>query len=588
MKTNNGFQFRIIIAIVAFIIGIGPKVITAQKLYQDRIYDPVVLRGDVLSSFYDVPINQIFMYAYRDSIQAWTVMPFQIDEMEYGEDPFSPGAYQDFYFLPDDGLLDLRDELVFMVRDLGDKAPGSAWIENEASKSYQRLEITISDPNDPNNQAYGYLFRSSTITEPIPSPYGFSFDPSNQLVSNNYYSVRLSKVNGLIEDVIIKPPFGSGVDIFDTQKLRFIGVFDLGIITIGIGKNGAPAANERDNLYVYNENDVNNYHLWCTPKPVVRFIREVRQTIRFGDFVMDETAFYVKTKFYPFSGTIGGGADLDPETLKKEFNMSEDIYVRLDLLRQSWDFNNAAAGMKFFNRHNQNAVIDGIPDQVDRTIQAPIKEWALTTGNQGSLFTYAEFKDTTWQNVELYFYDNKNGGQADETNIEGGDTGDSVSYGDQGILFHSHASDSVSLKLNFTAYFLPKNLTQAGGEQMAYAMENPVKANSQAQSYSAQAVEKKSFDAPKSYALYQNYPNPFNSSTVISFALPAKQKVTLKIYDSNGRMVTKLADSFFKAGTHSLRWDGTDERNRNAASGVYFYQFQTNDFSSVKKLILLR
>ncbi len=576
------------ILFIVILLGNTANSLSEKKLYHDRIYEPVILRGDKLAPFYDVPINEIFMYAYHESTQTWTMMPFQIDEMENGEDPFSPGAYQDFYFIQDDGLLDLRDELVFMVRDLGDRAPAYAWIQNEESKNEQRLEIMISDPNDRNDRAYGYLFRSTSLSDEIPTPYGFSFDLMNQIVGNNYYSVRLSKNNGLIEDVIIKPPFGSGVDIFDTQKLRFIGVLDLGIITIGIGKNGTQAANERDNLYVYNENDVDNYHLWYTPKPVVRLIREVRQTIRFGDFVMDETAFYVKTKFYPFSGTIGGGADLDPETLKKEFNMSEDIYLRLELLRQSWDFNVAAEGMQFFNRHNQNILIDGISDQINKTIQTPIKEWTLTTGNQGSMFTHVEFKDTTWQNVDLYFYDNKNGGQADETYIEGGDTGDGVSYGDEGILLQSHSSDSVSLKLNFTAYFLPKNLIETDGEKLAYSIENPISVLSLAQSYSTQHVEKKSFDAPKSYALYQNYPNPFNNSTLISFALPSNQKVTLKIYDNNGHLVTKLADGFFKAGTHYLHWDGTDERNRNVASGVYFYEFHAKNYSSVKKLILLR
>ncbi len=559
-----------------------------KKLYHDRIYEPVVLRGEVLSPFYEVPISEIFMYAFHESTQTWTLIPFQFDEMEYGEDPFRPGAFQDFYFLPDDGRLDFRDELSFMVRDLGDRAPNSNWIENDESKKHPRLEIVVADPKDPNLRAYGYLFRSSTIKDPIPSPYGFSLDPINQIVSNNYYSVRLNPSNGLIEDIVIQPPFGSGVDIFDTQKLRFIGVFDFGIITIGIGKNGAPAANERDNLYVYNENDSDNYHLWVTPKPVVRLIREVRQTIRFGDFVMDETAFYVKTKFYPFSGTIGGGADLDPETLKKEFNTTEDIYLRLELLRQSWDFNAAATGMKFFNRYNQNITIDGIPDQIDRRIPTPIKEWTLTTGDQGSLFTYAEFQDTTWEEVALYFHDNRYGGQADETYIDGGDTGDSVSYGDQGILFRSHPSDSVSLKLNFTAYFLPKHLTKADGEKLAEALEHPVRAASQAQWYAPQALEKKSLEVPKSYALYQNYPNPFNDATIIAFSLPSSQKASLKIYDSHGRLVARLAEGFFKAGTHQLRWEGKDERHRPVASGVYFYQLQAGGFSAVKKLIFLR
>ena len=578
----------LLVFIIIQVSGLAKFSQSAEDLYRERIYEPVVLRGDVLASFYDIPINEIFMYVFRDSTKTWNMIPFQIDEMAYGEDPFSPGAFQDFYFIEDDGLLDEKDELVFMVRDLGDEAPTDSWIDNETSKNFQRLEITVFDPNDIQHRAFGYLYRSSTITDQIPSPYGFSFDPLNHLAGSNFYAVRLSQSNGLIEDVMINPPFGSGVDIFDTQKLRFIGVFDLGIITIAIGKNGSPAANERDNLYVYNENDVDNYHLWYTQKPVVRLIREVRQTIRFGEFVMDETAFYVKTKFYPFNGTIGGGADLDPETLKKEFNMEEDIYVHLDVLRQSWDFSPAADGMKFFNRYNQNIVIDGVPDQVDQTIQTPIREWMLSTGTQGSMFSYVEFEDTTWQSVGLYFYDNKIGGQADSTYIEGGDTGDSVSYGDQGILFQSHIDDSVSLKLNFNAYFLPGNLAQSDGEKLNCWAENPVAVKTQDESYLPQAVSDNKIELPKNYRLYQNFPNPFNNSTVISFALPQDQRVTITIYDNNGRIVTQLANNFFKARVHYLRWNGKDDRNRIVASGIYFYELRTKDYSSVKKLILLR
>ncbi|MDZ7376535.1 MAG: T9SS type A sorting domain-containing protein [candidate division KSB1 bacterium] len=577
--------------IVGFLILILGSVVSAQstkKLYQDRIYEPVVLRGEVLASFYNAPISEIFMFAFHDNTKSWAMIPFQFDEMEYGEDPFSPGAFQDFYFLPDDGLLDLRDELVFMLRDLGDQAPSSSWIDNDESKNYPRLEITVTDPENPNNRAYGYLFRSSTINDPVPSPYGFQFDPDQMLVSNNYYSVRLSKKNGLIEDIIIKPPFGSGVDIFDTQKLRLVGVFDLGIFTIAIGKNGSQAANERENLYVYQETDEERYHLWFTPKPVVRLIREVRQTVQFKPLIMHETAFYVKTKFYPFSGTIAGGADLDPETLKKEFNTNEDIYVRMDLLRQSWDFNAAASGMRFFNRYNQNVLIDGVPDQVDRTAITPIKEWTLTTGDQGSLFTYAEFKDTTWRDVQVYYHDSQSGGQADETYIEGGDTGDGISYGDQGILFRSNASDTVSLKLNFAAFFLPKNLTKADGEKLANALDHPLQVASQPQWYTQLPINRKKSDIPKRYALFQNYPNPFNSATILSFALPAPQNVILLIYDNNGRQVVELVNGFFRPGTYQVRWDGNDEHHRPVASGVYFYQIQAGEFCSVKKLILLR
>ncbi len=589
MNFRNPTRCRITIFLA--ILSIFVRASVAKKLYQERIYEPVVLRGEVLAPFYDVPIQQIFMYAYDESSRTWRMMPFQIDEMTRGEDPFKPGneaACQDFYFLPGNGVLDLRDELVFLVRDLGDRAPDAVWLDNEDAQNYPRLEIKARDRHDPANCAYGYLYRSSTITDQVPTPYQFSFDPERQVVATRIYSVRLSQQNGLIEDVIIKPPFGSGVDIFDTQKIRFVGIFDLGIITIPIGKNGSQAANERDNLYVYNPNDLDNYHLYSTPQPVVRLIREVRHTIRFGTFLMHETAFYVRTKFYPFSGTIAGGADLDPEKLKKEFQMEEDVYLRLELLRQSWDFNAAATGMRFFNRYNEDIVIDGSPDSIDQNIPTPIREWTLTTGPQGSMFTFVEFNDSTWKDIRCYFYDNRFGGQGDGTLIEGGDTGDSVSYGDQGLLFQSHENDSVSLKLNFSAYFLPGNLTSAEAKQLAYWAENPVAVSSKANALSPVAQPNDADRLPQDFELLSNYPNPFNGQTYIRFRLPHRSEISLKIVNLAGQTVDVVAQGWFEKGEHAVRWDARDERLQPVSSGVYFYLLRTSDYSCTKKLILLR
>lgn len=567
-------------------LGLGKKnPVQAKKLYEDRIYEPVVLRGGVLSAFYDVPINEIFMYAYHESTQTWVMMPFQIDEMTYAEDPFKPGnedAWQDFYFADDNDSLDFRDELAFMVRDLGDKAADNNWIDNEEAETHQRLEIIVSDPHD-NNIAYGYLFRSSTITEDVPTPYEFTFVPESHTVGSRYYSVRISKDTGLIEDVIIKPPFGTNVDIFDTQKIRFTGLFDFfgGLLTLPIGRYGSQAANERDYLHVYD-------YLKYTKNPVVRLIRQVRQTIKLADFPIDELAFYVRTKFYPFSGTINGGACLDPDSLKKEFNTDDDFIIEIDLLRQSWDFNKAASGMKFFNQHNRNVPIDGMPDDVNKTIQTPIKEWTLTTGDQGSMFTHVVFQDTNWQNVELYFYDNKEGGQGDGTVIDGGDTGDSVSYGDQGILFHNLTQDRVSLELGFTAYFLPGNLQKSDGEKLAYGVENPVVSSSKAISFPTQVQGENNASQPTNFQLLQNYPNPFNNSTIITFVLPNEEHVTLKIIDINGCTVLTLVNGLVNSGVHAFCWNGINSQNQQIASGIYFYILRSKRYSKIKKLILLR
>jgi glucuronoarabinoxylan endo-1,4-beta-xylanase len=88
---------------------------------------------------------------------------------------------------------------------------------------------------------------------------------------------------------------------------------------------------------------------------------------------------------------------------------------------------------------------------------------------------------------------------------------------------------------------------------------------------------------PQSYSLNQNYPNPFNPSTIISFSLPSKSFVTLKIFDMMGKEVATLVNEELAAGKYHYQWDAS-----NLSSGVYFYRLQSGSFVETKKLVLLR
>ncbi len=88
---------------------------------------------------------------------------------------------------------------------------------------------------------------------------------------------------------------------------------------------------------------------------------------------------------------------------------------------------------------------------------------------------------------------------------------------------------------------------------------------------------------PVSYALNQNYPNPFNPSTEISYALPEKAHVTLKVYNLLGQEMVTLVDDTKSAGRHTISWNAAGN-----ASGVYFYRLQTDDFSATKKMVFLK
>ncbi len=88
--------------------------------------------------------------------------------------------------------------------------------------------------------------------------------------------------------------------------------------------------------------------------------------------------------------------------------------------------------------------------------------------------------------------------------------------------------------------------------------------------------------------LYQNRPNPFNPRTSIRFSLAADGPTRLVIYDVNGRRVRTLVDGKLKAGNHEVTWDGADDAGHPARSGVYWSQLWSGNYTSNKKMVVLK
>lgn len=85
------------------------------------------------------------------------------------------------------------------------------------------------------------------------------------------------------------------------------------------------------------------------------------------------------------------------------------------------------------------------------------------------------------------------------------------------------------------------------------------------------------------YKLAQNHPNPFNPVTMITYQIPESQNVRLTIYDTAGQLILTLFDGSLDAGTHETQFDAS-----NMASGVYFYNLQTTNFSQTRKMVLMK
>ncbi|HMQ67861.1 MAG TPA: T9SS type A sorting domain-containing protein [Ignavibacteria bacterium] len=85
------------------------------------------------------------------------------------------------------------------------------------------------------------------------------------------------------------------------------------------------------------------------------------------------------------------------------------------------------------------------------------------------------------------------------------------------------------------------------------------------------------------YKLYQNFPNPFNPATILSYKINQSGFVTLKVYNLVGQVVATLVDDYQEVGTYSKQFDAS-----NLSAGVYLYKLQVNNFTSVKRMTLIK
>ena len=92
-----------------------------------------------------------------------------------------------------------------------------------------------------------------------------------------------------------------------------------------------------------------------------------------------------------------------------------------------------------------------------------------------------------------------------------------------------------------------------------------------------------SYDVPAEFVLGQNYPNPFNPSTTISYFVPQESFVSLKVYDFLGREVMTLVNETRAVGSYEISFDAS-----SMPSGTYFYTLIAENYSSTKKMILIK
>lgn len=90
-------------------------------------------------------------------------------------------------------------------------------------------------------------------------------------------------------------------------------------------------------------------------------------------------------------------------------------------------------------------------------------------------------------------------------------------------------------------------------------------------------------EIPNGYKLEQNYPNPFNPVTKISYSIKEPSFISIKVYDISGKEIALLINEMKNSGDHFVYFDGS-----NFASGIYYYKIEAGNFTSLRKMILLK
>lgn len=91
-----------------------------------------------------------------------------------------------------------------------------------------------------------------------------------------------------------------------------------------------------------------------------------------------------------------------------------------------------------------------------------------------------------------------------------------------------------------------------------------------------------------SIALSQNYPNPFNPSTTIAYNVKEATNVQLEVFNIKGQKVKTLVNEYRTPGEYYVTWDGKNDASEAMNSGVYFYRIKSENYSSAKKMILMK
>ncbi|MCI0514663.1 T9SS type A sorting domain-containing protein [candidate division KSB1 bacterium] len=519
------------------------NLVSGQVIQEKTLNRPYEVRYNSCTdfkAFIGVPISELHLFAYRAAAGKWEAIPFQIDERD--------GELVPNYYATHNGLLDADDELAFMVKDFGDRVTKGNWVDDAAAKSYLRYEIEVYDSTvaPGSSIAWGYLYRSATITEKSPVSY-LSYDAVNNRIKSLFYEVGYN-AQGIMDYFAITPAGGgSGVDVLDRQKYFIEGI--------------VPPNLE----YVVTEEKFIVTKVLMVQGPIRILRRSLNDLKPMDDQDPWKRDQPMTSKFHPhFLQYSSGGIPFIQQW-------------GVGSVRQTWDLNANAVGMKFHSPNNRDILVDGNKDAIVDTMEHNVLNWMMVTGNQGTVLAVNDLS-FIGSSQRLYFLD--------DAKTHANDTGDKKSYGEMGIQITGYRiADTLTYKSNI--FFLPGNQPHEIGDQVMADFANPVTEIRREQGFLDDVTDASPKGRITEYKLVQNYPNPFNPETTIAFEVPRAASVKIIITNVLGQSIKTLVNQNLPAGRHQRTWKGDNDKGQKVVSGIYFYLLESGGYRDVKKMILM-
>jgi hypothetical protein len=386
-----------------------------------RTREPVIVSGDQFPQFAGVALDDLFVYAYSGG--SWSLIPFQFDEVN------ASGEYT-----VEDGLLDANDELVLMAMDLGDQADLQEWIADADSQTHPRYQLQVTNPLEPSEEGWIYVYRSATLAPSPPAGYVDWDAGNNQIVASTYILGFAPQDHFGVTSLELN---GSGVDALDRNKIRLDVTCWVGPIPVEI---------------TLTEEDLPQ----SDPTP------DIDGLVRVGGGSTDSSTWAYHS-LYHVRGAVNL-ASLDPP----------DICTSIDInwLRFSSDWlDPTATGMAPMTYYDSNTPggvpVDGIPDAVPQT---PLTGWYQTSGALGST---VQVVDVLPGGGSLWNY------YKDDQTQDPEDTGDQKSFGDAGFGVDA-PSDQVAFEI--LIFVLDPAQPNIGATYSSYHT-HPLEVTAAAQSY---------------------------------------------------------------------------------------------------------